>query len=256
MFNRIALCLALIFVSSISCASLAGEREDVLVAKVYQTSGGEKLPYRLFIPEGYDKHKKYPLVLYLHGSGGLGTDNLKQISTGNKFLIDLFTKHESQAKFPCFVVAPQSHDEGWIESNYTTPSKQLKLVFELLKSLQKDYKIDRERLYVTGQSLGGFGTFAIITERPDVFAAAVPLCGGGDDSKAKRIANVPLWVFHGEKDESVPVEQSRRMVAAIKSAGGKPKYTEYSGAGHNIWIKVATEAELLPWMFSQKRARS
>lgn len=256
MINKIALCLSLILVSSISCASLASEREDILVAKVYQSSGGKKLPYRLFIPENYDRQKKYPLVLYLHGGGGLGTDNLQQISGGNSFLIGMFTKAENQAKFPCFVVAPQSHDEGWVKgSDHRTPGKQLKLVFELLESLQMNYSIDHERLYVAGQSLGGFGTFAIINERPDLFAAAVPLCGGGDESKAGRIAHVALWAFHGEKDEAVPVERSRQMIAAIKRAKGQPKYTEYSGEGHTIWTKVATEPELLPWMFAQRRIR-
>ncbi len=254
MIKKIALSLALMLISSISCAVLAGEREDVLVAKVYQNQKGKKLPYRLFIPDNYDRQRKYPLVLYLHGGGGLGTDNLKQISGGNSFLIGLFTKAESQAKFPCFVVAPQSHDEGWVEGNdHQTPGKQLKLVFELLERLQTDYSIDGERLYITGQSLGGFGTFAIINERPDLFAAAVPLCGGGDESKANRIAHVPLWAFHGEKDEAVSVERSRRMIAALRRADGKPKYTEYSGEGHTIWTKVVTEPELLPWMFAQRR---
>jgi predicted peptidase len=176
-----------------------------------------------------------------------------QIKGGNEFLIDLFTKPESQAKHPCFVLAPQSHDEGWVEYDNITPSTQLGLVLELLESLQKEYSIDERRLYVLGQSLGGFGTFAIICERPDLFAAAVPICSGGDESKAPQIANLPIWVFHGDKDEAVNVERSRGMIAALKRAGGKPKYTEYHGEGHIVWSRVASEPELLAWMFGQTR---
>ena len=258
MTDRTSLCLILAAVLCSSGVSFSQQPEDtlkkrdeILLPKTYRNQRGSAIPYRLFIPDKYDESTKYPLVLFLHGGGGRGVDNLKQIEGGNGFFVDLFTKPESQAEHPCFVLAPQSHDEGWVEYDHITPSTQLGLVLELLETLQKEYSIDEHRLYVLGQSLGGFGTFAIISERPDLFAAAVPICSGGDESRAQQIASLPIWVFHGEKDEAVSVERSRRMVAAMKRAGGKPKYTEYSGEGHIIWGRVVNEPELLPWMFGQ-----
>lgn len=252
MANLFSLCLALILF--LPNALVGKKREEVLVAKVYKGLHGGTMPYRLFVPENYTGHKRYPLVLFLHGGGGRGDDNLKQIQGGNGFIIDLLVKPESQAKFPCFVVAPQSpQQEGWIEYDSITPTEQLQLVLELIGHLERSFSIDSNRIYVLGQSMGGFGTFAIITMQPGMFAAAVPICGGGDESKARKIAGVPIWAFHGEEDEAVKVERSRNMIAAITRAGGKPKYTEYKGEGHLIWSKVVNEPELLPWMFTQKR---
>jgi predicted peptidase len=230
------------------------EREKILAARVFKNAQDETLLYRLFVPGNYDAKKKYPLVLYLHGGGGRGTDNLKQIQGGNGYLIDFFTKTESQSRYPSLVVAPQSPmQEGWIEYDSITPTRQLRLVFELLSDLQRRYSIDSSRLYVSGQSMGGFGTFAIISEHPSVFAAGVPLCGGGDDSKVARLVRTPIWAFHGEKDEAVNVERSRTIVAAIRKAGGKARYTEYPGADHLIWSKVVKEPDLLSWLFAQRR---
>lgn len=231
-----------------------GQREKILTPKVYKSSRGQSLPYRLFIPLHYDQKKKYPLVLYLHGGGGRGNDNLKQIDGGNGYLVDFFTSDETQARYPSFVVAPQSPMEGWIEADSITPTRYLHLVYDLIGELQRMYNIDEARIYVAGQSMGGFGTFAIISEYPRTFAAGVALCGGGDQTKVARLTNVPLWVFHGAKDDSVPVERSRTIVAAIKNAGGaKVKYTEYSDIGHIIWPSVVKETELLPWLFTQRK---
>lgn len=238
---------------SVSHAS-AQELEKLLTAKTFKSAGGETLPYRLFVPANYDRRKKYPLIVFLHGSGGLGNDNLKQLQLGNRYLIDRFTQSESQSRYPAFVVAPQSIGEGWVAANdRITPSRQLRLAVELIDELRRTYSIDSGRLYVAGQSLGGFGTFAIISAYPRMFAAAIPLCGGGDESKALQYKGTALWVFHGEKDESVPVANSRQMVAAIRKAGGQVKYTEYPGEGHSIWTIVAKEPDLLQWLFSQHR---
>jgi len=236
-------------------ALVGQQREDLLEARSYRDPQGRTMPYRFFVPLNHSSQKKYPLVLFLHGGGGRGDDNLKQIQGGNGFIIDLLIKPESQAKYPCFVLAPQSpQQEGWIEYDSITPTPQLQLTLEVIEHLTKRFNIDTKRIYVVGQSMGGFGTFAIVTMQPGLFAAAVSICGGGDQSKAGRIANVPIWVFHGEQDESVKVERSRSMIDAITRAGGKPKYTEYKGEGHLIWSKVVNEPELLPWMFSQKRS--
>ena len=168
-------------------------------------------------------------------------------------MIDRLTQSESQSRYPAFVVAPQSIGEGWVTEDRTTPSRQLQAVTQLIGDLRRTYSIDNARLYVAGQSLGGFGTFAIIAAYPRMFAAGIPLCGGGDESKAAQYKGTALWVFHGEKDESVPVANSRQMVAAIKKAGGQVKYTEYPGEGHAIWTIVAKEPDLMHWLFRQHR---
>ena len=225
---------------------------EVFAANVFRKAGDEAMPYRLFVPPGYDKRTKYPLVLWLHGGAGRGTDNLKQISGGNTIGSHVWTRAANQAKHPCFVVAPQCPDEAsWSTFDTVIPGRQLEMVLELLQELQKTYSLDPKRFYVTGQSLGGFGTWAIVSQHPEMFAAAMPVCGGGNESAAKLI-KTPIWAFHGEKDQTVRVERSRQMIAAIKQAGGSPKYTEYAGEGHAIWEKVFSEPELLPWVFAQK----
>lgn len=232
----------------------AAAGRDTFRAMVFKSRGGATMPYRLFIPRGYDPSRKYPLVVWLHGGEGTGRDNLRQISGGNRVGSHVWTTPANQARHPSFVVAPQaSEEESWVTRDLTKPSGQLRMTPELVEELQRTYSIDAGRVYVAGQSAGGFGTWSLISERPDVFAAAVPVCGGGDESKAAAAARTPVWAFHGEEDEAVPVERSRRMVAAVKRAGGSPRYTEYAGEGHVIWEKVFGEPELLPWVFAQRR---
>jgi predicted peptidase len=254
---KVILVFVLILLSCVAFSSpqlrTLEQREKILAAKLFKNSRGETLPYRLFIPLHYDQKKKYPLVVYLHGGGGRGNDNRKQIDGGNGYLVDFFTGDETQARYPSFVVAPQSPMEGWIKEDTITPTRYLQLVYELISETQQTYNIDESRVYVAGQSMGGFGTFAIISEYPRTFAAGVALCGGGDQSKAARLMNVPIWVFHGAKDESVNVERSRSIVAAIKNGGGKVRYTEYAETGHIIWPSVVKEMELLPWLFVQRK---
>src|SRR5262249_38953743 len=172
MTNKLSFCLALILL--LPNAPVCKQLEQVLEAKSYKGLHGRTMPYRLFVPENYTRQKRYPLVLFLHGGGGSGDDNLKQIQGGNGFIIDLLVKHESQAEYPCFVLAPQSpQQEGWIEHDSITPTDQLQRALELIDHLVKSFSIDTTRLYVLGQSMGGFGTFAIITMRPTMFAAAI-----------------------------------------------------------------------------------
>ena len=224
-------------------------------AHVFRNARGQTLPYRLFVPAGYDAAKKYPLVLWLHGGGGRGSDNVGQLAEGNAPGVKAWAKPENQARFPSFVVAPQCpRGAMWTSiGNAVEISDPLRLVVELLAQLSKDFSIDADRLYVAGQSMGGFATWALLAAYPDRFAAAVPVCGGGDERHAPRLARVPIWAFHGELDEAVSVERSRRMVAAVRRAGGKPRYTEYKGVGHFVWHQAFAEAELLPWVFAQTR---
>jgi predicted peptidase len=126
---------------------------------------------------------------------------------------------------------------------------------ELLDALEKEFSIDADRRYVTGLSMGGYGTFDLLVRRPRDFAAAIPICGGADNSRAKDIAHVPMWIFHGSEDGAVPVARSRLIVEALKGAGGKPRYTEYQGAGHLIWSRAYAEPELVEWLFHCRRGR-
>ena len=234
---------------------VVAQKASVFLTKIYKNSRGETMPYRLFVPRGYNKQRKYPLVLWLHGGGGRGNDNVKQISGGNTLGAHVWTQPENQSRYSCFVVAPQCpENEYWTIFNTTQPSRQMQLALEILQDLQRTFNIDSQKLYVAGQSLGGFGTWSVISEHPQMFAAAVPICGGGTESEASKLIRMPIWAFHGEADQAVSVERSRKMIAAIKAAGGAPKYTEYKGVGHVIWERVFNEAELLPWVFAQTRA--
>lgn len=230
-------------------------RDGSFAARSYQNDRGERMLYRLFIPSQYDRQREYPLVLWLHGGAGRGNDNLKQISEGNTMGSHVWTMAENQSRNPCFVAAPQCPDsQEWATVTNAQPSGPMILALELLRKIQTEFSVDARRIYVTGQSLGGFGTWAAITHQPDLFAAAIPVCGGGDESLAARLRVKPIWAFHGEKDPAVPVERSRRMIDAIRKAGGAPRYTEYRDAGHVIWERVFREPELSTWLFSQRRA--
>jgi predicted peptidase len=209
------------------------------------------MPYRLFKPATISPDQRYPLVMWLHGAGGAGDDNKKQIEGDQVAGTRIWTKKENQAKHPAFVLVPQSPgawgpDEGEI-------SKEALLAIEIVEALKKELPIDPARVYVTGQSNGGFGTWSMIIERPDLFAAAIPLCGGGDPKRAPALTHMPIWAFHGDRDDVIPVSYSRDMIAAIRKAGGTPKYTEYKGVDHNVWTPAFKEAGLVEWLFSQHK---
>jgi predicted peptidase len=217
----------------------AQKNVDGFAARIHRT-----MPYRLFIPKAYDKNQKYPLVLWLHGAGSVGRDNIKQISGASLRGTHTWTGSQIQAKYSPFVLAPQTN-RSWIADD--------ELVLELLESIKTEFSVDPARIYIAGQSMGGYGTWHLISERPALFAAAIPLCGGGDTSRAATLVNIPIWAFHGDADDSVPVAESRKMVAAIKGAGGNPRYTEYKGVGHEVWFKTFQERGLAEWLFAQHK---
>jgi len=125
----------------------------------------------------------------------------------------------------------------------------------LIEALCKEYPIDKGRIYLTGLSMGGYGTWDLISRRPELFAAAIPVCGGGDPAQAEKLAKLPIWAFHGDADPLVPVERPRDMIAAIKKAGGEPKYTEYKGVGHDAWTPTYRDSKVLDWLFEQKKGK-
>ena len=221
--KRFARLVFTLFFTAVPC--MAQNNVDGFVARVYKDQSQQAMPYRVFIPKGYDQSQKYPLVLWLHGAGSVGRDNLKQISSASRPGTHIWTTPENQAKHPAFVVAPQCPQSVgcWDDGRTNEPGPHLLLVLKILDSLRTEFSIDSERIYVAGQSMGGYGTWDLITKRPDLFAAAVPLCGGGNVALAAAIRKMPIWAFHGDVDPTVPVEQSRTMIAAIQKAGGNPR---------------------------------
>jgi predicted peptidase len=197
-----------------------------------------KLKYLLYLPKDYDAKESVPLMLFLHGAGERGDD------------LELVKKHgppkliEAGQAFPCIVVSPQClKDRSW------EPYE----VSALLDEIVEKYKVDQDRIYVTGISMGGFGTWALATLSPNRFAAIVPICGGGDPQSARRIVQLPIWVFHGAKDKSVPPERSEQMVEALKRNGSKVRFTVYPEAAHDSWTATYANPEVFEWLFQQKR---
>jgi len=220
--------------------------------------GDYKLPYRLLKPKDYDAKQKYPLVIFLHGAGERGDDNDKQLVHG----MNDFASDENMAKYPCFLIAPQCPSgEAWgginrLAKSPTPPDKltpALDATLKAVESLRKEFSTDDKRIYITGLSMGGYGTWDALAKRTELFAAAVPICGGGDASQASQIKDIPIWAFHGDEDKTVPPERSREMIEALKSAGGSPKYTEYPGVGHNSWAQTYADPAVYEWLFAQRK---
>jgi predicted peptidase len=220
------------------------------------------MPYRLFRSEAPGKT---PLVIYLHGGGGLGDDNMKQLQFGNIFGTRLWLLPQNQTRFPCYVLAPQS-DSGWVRYNGWDPTTEglpkvlpglgesARMVLQIVDNLCQKYGIDERRIYLTGNSMGGSGVWHMTAERPHFFAAAVACCGSDTAEDAVASLDTPLWNFHGDADQSVPVALSRGRIAALRKAGGHPLYTEYAGVDHDGATDLAyTEPALPEWVFSHRR---
>lgn len=206
----------------------------------------ERLPYRLYRP--VDVRGARPLILFLHGFEALGSDNRKQISGKDYAGSHAWTSRD------CFVVAPQCPlGRAWASVVTRRPSRHLRRVVNLLDALAGELPVDPDRVYVTGQSLGGFGTWALIGEYPERFAAAAPVCGGGRVRDAKAMAGIPVWAFHGALDPIVLPRESRRMVSALQRAGGQPIYTEFPMVLHNAWDLAYANPLLIEWMLAQRR---
>ena len=217
-------------------------------AKIYISSQGDSLPYRLLKPLDYDSTKQYPLVISLHGSGDRGTDNAKQIA-GTVFP-RLLAKPENRKKYPAFLFVPQCPlNTRWGEDSGDGGVDYL--MIECIYALEKEFAIDKKRRYLTGVSMGGYGTWYLISTRPEMFAAAIPMSGAGNPALAHNAVDVPVWAFHGAKDGNAPVSGSRDMIEAIKTAGGTPRYSEYPDEAHNLTEKIINNSELLDWLFAQ-----
>ncbi|MBC2838109.1 dienelactone hydrolase family protein [Robiginitalea sp. SC105] len=228
--------------------------------------GTDTLPYRKLLPEGFDATRKYPLILFLHGGGERGSDNEKQLTHGS----GLFTSPVNRGAFPAIVLAPQcAASDYWaqvdldrssypigLEFHYEKgPTRSLGLVMDLLEQYRKAPYVDADRIYVMGLSMGGMGTFELLHRLPGVFAAAIPICGAGvPETVGGYAGKIPLWIFHGAVDQVIAPEHSLDMVQALFDAGARPGFTLYDRVNHNSWDYAFAEPELLPWLFSHRKA--
>ncbi len=249
---------AIFLVLSSGFSEYAGEKGKVARAKLlvgdfeartYVNNQNDTLRYRLLLPKDYDGSKKYPLVVNLHDGGGVGKDNL--IHMGSTSTAQLLSTDENREKYPSVIFLPQSPSNAGFGGILDEPDIS-NLVFEAMDYLEQEYNIDDKRRYVIGMSLGGYGSWHFIGVKPEKFAAAVPICGGGNPDMASKMTNIPIWAFHGTDDKAVPVDLTRDMIKSVREAGGSPKYTEFS-AGHLIWDKVQNTPGFLDWIFAQKK---
>ncbi|WP_179004805.1 prolyl oligopeptidase family serine peptidase [Winogradskyella forsetii] len=236
-----------------------------LFSKEYHVQKEDTLRYRMLLPKNFDESKQYPLVLFLHGAGERGSDNKKQLAHGSS----LFLNEKHRDSFPAIVIFPQCPQQDYwskLEADRSTkpitfkykydeaPTTAMALTMDLMDEMVTKPYIKTDQVYVMGLSMGGMGTFEIIHRKPEMFAAAIPICGGGDpDSVTNYAQKIPLWIFHGAKDDVVNPLLSINMASAILNAGGFPKFTLYDFANHNSWDPTFAEPELLTWLFSKTK---
>jgi predicted peptidase len=225
----------------------------------YISEKGDTLLYRQLFPDS-DTIRRFPLVIFLHGSGERGNDNEAQLKWG----VMNFATDENMIRFPAFVIAPQcpagiswaniSRDRaGNRITLQPTPTRPMQLLMELIEKAKKTLRVDTNRIYITGLSMGAFGTFDALMRYPRVFAAAVPVCGGGDISKASTIAHIPTWIFHGAEDPAVSPLLSHEMLVALTRAGANPGYTQYPEVGHFSWLGAYSDPQMMQWLFRQRK---
>lgn len=228
--------------------------------------GADTLRYRILYPEHYKKEKPYPMVVFLHGAGERGNDNEHQLDLGAA----LFLRDSLRKQYPAIVIFPQCPtDSTWnrftVASDTTEaynrsldtskPTTPEWLVKQLMDSLANNKIADKKRIYIGGLSLGGFGTYDLVIHYPDYFAAAFSICGQANVKLfTQKASHVPLWIFHGDIDNVIPVQPNRDLYKALQKMGAKNvKYNEYAGVMHNSWINAFEEPGLLPWLFSFKK---
>jgi len=216
-------------------APLGQQSAQMLEKEVTKTIRAQ---YLLYLPENYTEQKKWPLMLFLHGAGERG-DSLDLVKVhGPPKLID------NSKLFPFIILSPQCPNDQWWS---------VEVLDVLLDDICKRYRVDEDHIYVTGLSMGGYGTWALAIEYPSRFAAIAPICGGGNPLKVKYIKHLPTWVFHGAKDQVVPFKSSQEMVDALKEAGGNVQFTVYPEAGHDSWTETYDNPEFHEWLLKQSK---
>jgi predicted peptidase len=228
--------------------------------------GGDTLPYRVLLPDNYDASYEYPLVIFLHGRGESGRDNEKQLANGAGAL---FLKDSLRKAFPAIVVFPQCAADNYWSNVQTIADRNgrrqfyfipdgdatgsMKLLLGLADNLSRQYKVRKSQVYAMGLSMGAMGVYELVRRKPGMFVAAVAICGGADPATADKIKKTNWWIFHGDKDETVPYTFSQSMAGALKKSMSKVIFTLYPGVHHNSWEKAFAEPGLLPWLFSNKQ---
>lgn len=236
---------------------------DQFISSVYESPSGNTLPYSFFIPKNYNPKEEYPLIIFLHGIGARGNNQMPL--KANKGAT-VWASDEIQSQYPAFVLAPQCPlDSSWtniFKNDFFTPTIHLEMVYDLSIKLSKEYNIDINRIYGTGLSMGGFGIWALSISHPDFFAALVPICGGADTSQAQLLIDLPIWTFHAEDDPLVDVKLTRGMVSTLRDLGNNIKYTEFEKgvvspplvpSAHASWVFAYNNYRMIEWVFSQSK---
>ena len=251
-------------ITALFMLQFAAAQDKSMFSKENFISGTDTLLYRMLLPENFDPAKKYPVLLFLHGSGERGNDNEAQLMHGGK----MFLRTDVRRDFPAIIIFPQCpKDDFWANVKFGDginadrfgfqkggkPGKAMKLLIGLLADLKSKNYTAKDQFYVGGLSMGGMGTFELLRRKPKIFAAAFAICGGDHVENVKKYKNTPIWVFHGGKDTTVPLKKSEIVVNELKRLGGDVKFTIYPEAGHNSWDSAFAEPELLPWIFSHKK---
>lgn len=203
-----------------------------------------KLKYSLYLPNEYgqDKSRRWPLVIFLHGAGERGDDLEKLKVHGPPKLV----AHGKQ--FPFILLSPQCPDGTWWNN-------EIDELVNLIDNIEENYRVDKSRIYLTGISMGGYGSWGLAAAQPERFAAVAPICGGGDPKTAHLIKDIPIWTLHGDKDPTVPLAKSQEMVDAIRAAGGNPQFTIYPRIGHDSWTRTYESDEFWGWLMRQKKKK-
>lgn len=221
--------------------------ERGFVDRVCKDEDGNDTKYVVFVPHDYKADKPYPTIVFLHGSGKCGTDGRQQLTNG--LPLEIKAQEKSFNRF--LVVCPQAQKK---ELQWRGDSKDGKRVLTILADVEKSYKVDSKRVYLTGLSMGGYGVWSLAAHAPERWAAIVPICGAGDPKDAGKIKQIPCWCWHGDADKSVPVERSREMIKALKDAGATPKYSELADVGHSSYKNAYASKELFDWLLAQQLA--
>jgi predicted peptidase len=235
----LVLTLALTFAS---WGDAGGQAKHGFLHRVHKDPDGKEAKFIVFVPHSYTGDKAFPLILFLHGKGESGSDGKKQATAG---LGNHIRKVEKT--FPFITVFPQSQHESW-----AAKSEDGQRALAILEQVKKKFNVDPQRIYLSGLSMGGFGVWNMAAAHPDMWAAIVPICGGGNPNTADKIKDIPCWCFHGGADSVVPVKRSREMIDALKKAGGNPIYTEYPGVDHNSWDRAYSTEKLYTWLLQHK----
>lgn len=251
--------IILVFVFAISLLTKAQNEPFLKNEFIYK---GDTLHYRVLFPVNYDRAKSYPLVLFLHGSGERGNDNEKQLVHGAALFLDSLNR----VNYPAIVLFPQCpNEDSWVKIEQKEPgifnfvktkaaTQSLGLAYEMIKYYKKNEAVDAKRIYVSGLSLGGMGTYDLICRYSNTFAAAVPICGGVNLERLKSVRRLPIRIFHGTMDSAVSVEYSRDAYIELKANGSQAvEFKEYPGVGHDSWTNAFAEPDFLSWMFSKHK---